>query len=103
MTSFNPITVDFGLRKAIGSYAFYKPMQNGNLMVKCTNVSQVQTLLNLTELSDASGNLVPVITSIVPTPGAKGIIRNVPLAIQESEILECLKHPKRGRGAVCHD
>ena len=69
-------------------------MQNGNLMVKCTNESQVKTLLNLTELSDASGNKVTVITSVMPTPGAKVIIRNAPLAIRESEILECLKHQK---------
>ena len=81
MTSFNPITVDLGLRKAIGTHEFCKLMQNGNLMVKCTNVSQDKTLLNLTELSDASGNKVPVITSVMPTPGAKGIVRDVPLAI----------------------
>ena len=68
--------------------------QNGNIMVKCTNVSQVKTLLNLTELSDASGTKVPVISSVMLTPGAKGIIRKVPLKIQESEILECLKHQK---------
>ena len=91
---FNPIMVDFGLRKAIGSYEFCKPLQSGNIMVKCTNVSQVKTLLNLTELSDASGTKVPVISSVMPTPGAKGIIRNVSLDIQESEILECLKHQK---------
>ena len=94
LTSFNPIKVDFGLRKAIGSYEYCKPMQNGNIMVKCTNVSQVKTLLNLTELSDASGTKIPVTSSVMPKPGAKGIIRNVPLEIQESEILECLKHQK---------
>ena len=81
--------VDFGLRKAIGSYEFCKPMQNGNIMVKCTNVSQVETLLNLPELPDASGTKISVISSVMPKPGAKGIIRNVPLEIQESEILEC--------------
>ena len=77
--------VDFGLRKAIGSYEFCKPMQNGNIMVKCTNVSQVKTLLNLTELSDASGTKIFVISSVMPKPGAKGTIRNVPLEIQVLE------------------
>ena len=82
LTSFNPIMVDFGFREAIGSYEFCKPMQNGNITVQCTNVSQVKTLLNLTELSDASGTKIPVISSVMPKPGAKGIIRNVPLEIQ---------------------
>ena len=71
MTSFNPITVDCGLLKAIGFHEFCKPMRNGNLTVKCTNVSQVKTLLNLTALSYDSGNKVTVITSVMPTPGAK--------------------------------
>ena len=94
MTSFKPIMVDLGLRKAIGSYEFCKSMQNGNLKVKCVNVSQLKTLLHLTESLDASGNKVLVITLIMPTPGAKGIIRNVSLEIQESEMLKCSKQQK---------
>ena len=50
MVSYNPISVDYGLRKAIGSYEFCKPLRNGNLMVKCNNVSQIKTLVNLTEI-----------------------------------------------------
>ena len=94
MVSYNPISVDYGLRKAIGSYEFCKPLRNGNLMVKCNNVSQIKTLVNLTEIFDAAGNKISIITSVMAPPGAKGIIRNVPITLCENEILEILKPQK---------
>ena len=84
--------------KAIGSYEFCKPMQNGNLMVKCVNVSQVKTLSNLTELSDASENKVPVIKSVMPTPGAKGIIRKCSISISRKRNFRVFETAK---GAFC--
>ena len=74
MVSYNPISVDYGLRKAIGSYEFCKPLRNGNLMVKCNNVSQIKTLVNLTEIFDAAGNKISIITSVMAPPGAKSKI-----------------------------
>ena len=91
MSSHNPISVDYALCKAIGSYEFCKPMQNGNIMVKCSNVNQIKTLLNLTEIFDASGNKIPIIMSVMSPPDAKGVIRNVPLMLSEADILDFLK------------
>ena len=91
MSSYNPIFVDYALRKAIGSYEFCKPMQNGRIMVKCSNASQIKTLLNLTEIFDALGNKIPIITSVMSPPGAKGVIRNVPLMLSKADILAILK------------
>ena len=40
------------------------------LMVKCNNVSQIKTLVNLTEIFDAAGNKISIITSVMALPGA---------------------------------
>ena len=63
-------------------------------MVKCNNVSHVKTLVNLTEIFGAAGNKIPITTSVLASPGAKGIIRKVPLTLCENEILESLKFQK---------
>ena len=48
-------------------------------MVKCSNVSQIKALFNLTEIFDALGNKIPIITSSVMSPtGTKGVMQNVP-------------------------
>ena len=66
-------------------------MQNGHIMVKCSYVSQIITLLNLTAIFDASVNKIPIITSVMSPPGAKDVIRNVLLMLSESDILDFLK------------
>jgi len=37
--SYSPIFIDRAINKVIGKYEYCKPMQNGNTMVKCTNVN----------------------------------------------------------------
>ena len=91
MSSHNPISVDYALRKAIGSYEFCKPMLNSDIMAKCSNVSQIKTLLNLTEIFNASGNIILIITSVMSPPGVKSVMRNVPLMLSEAGILDYVK------------
>ena len=43
MSSLNPILVDRCLRKCIGQ-EFCKPIKNGNLLVKCVNLQQTDTI-----------------------------------------------------------
>ena len=64
-------------------------------MVKCNNVSQIKTLVNLTEIFDAADNKIFIITSVMVSPGAKGIIRNVPITLRENKILEILNNLKK--------
>ena len=91
---FNPIAIDFGLRQAIGRYQTCKPLKNGNLLVKCETVTQVNALLLITHLNLQTGIKIPVTASTLPQPDSKCIIRNVPLQINEEEILDCLKQIK---------
>ena len=55
LASFNPIGIDFGLRQAIGRYQTGKPHKNGNLLVKCETVTQVNALLLITHLNLQTG------------------------------------------------
>lgn len=89
--SYNPIEIDFGLRKAIGHYQSCRPLKNGNLLIKCETVAQTNTLFHLTYLSFPNGKKISVNASTLPQPDSKCIIRNVPLNIAEKDILECLK------------
>ena len=90
LASYSPIEIDCGLRKAVGKYESCKPLRNGNLLVKCESVNQVNTLLALTELTNQSGKPIAIRASALPHPDSKCIIRNVPLQIHETEIRNCL-------------
>ena len=52
LSSINPITIDWCLRKSIGQYESCKPIRNGNLIINWKTSNQVKTLLNLDCLSD---------------------------------------------------
>ena len=94
LASFNPIVIDFGLRQAIGRYQTCKPLKNGNRLVKCETVTQVNALLLITHLNLQAEIKIPVTASTLPQPDSKCIIRNVPLQVSKEEILDCLKQIK---------
>ena len=91
LASYNPITIDRCLGKAIGQYESCKPIRNGNLLIICKTSNQVKTLLDLDSLSDSAGNSIPIIASTTKPSGARGVIYNVPLDITNDDLLECLK------------
>ena len=94
LASFNPIAIDFDLRQAIGRYQTCKPLENGNLSIKCETVTQVNALLLISHLNLQTGIKIPVTASTLPQPDSKCTIRNVLLQISEEEILDCLKQIK---------
>jgi len=80
LQSFNPIYVDNCLKKCIGAYKSCVPLQNGNLVVTCTDPQQVKTLMNCTQLTDGKIS-TPIQTTLRQPVGPKGVIYNVPLDI----------------------
>ena len=50
--SFNPIYIGNCLKKCIGAYESCVPLQNGNLVVTCTNPQQVKTFMSCSQLTD---------------------------------------------------
>ena len=91
LASYNPITIDWHLGKAVGQNESCKPIRKGNLLIICKTSNQVKTLLNLDSLSDSAGNSIPIIASTTKPPGARGVIYNVPLDITNDDLLDCLK------------
>ena len=63
LASYNPITIDRCLGKAIRQYESCKPIRNGNLLIICKTSNQVKTLLDLDSLSDSAGNSIPIIAT----------------------------------------
>ena len=75
LASFNPIAIDFGLRQAIGRYQTCKPLKNGNLLVKCETVTQVNILLLTTHLNLQNGIKILVTASTLPQSDRKCILK----------------------------
>ena len=73
LKSFNPIYVNKCLKKCIGAYKSCVPLHNGNLVVTCTNLQQVKTLVSCTQLTDGkiSTPIQPTLRQLV---GPKGMI-----------------------------
>jgi len=90
LKSFNPIYVDNCPIKCIGAYESCVPLQNGNLVVNCTNPQQVKTLLSCSQLTDSKIS-TPIQTTLRQPVGPKGVIYNVPLDIKAAEILDYLQ------------
>jgi len=80
LKSFNPIYVDNCLKQCISAYKSCVPLQNGNLVVTCTNPQLVKTLMNCTQLTDGKIS-TPIQTALRQPVGPKWVIYNVPLDI----------------------
>ena len=89
LKSFNPIYVNNCLKKCIGAYESCVPLQNGNLLVTCTNPQQVKTLMSCTQLMDGKIS-TPIQPTLRQPIGPKGVIYNVPLE-KADEILNYLQ------------
>ena len=76
-------------KKCIGAYESCVPLQNGNLVVTCTNPQQVKTL-SCIQLTDGKIS-TPIQTTLRQPVGPKGVIYNVPLDLKAAEILDYLK------------
>ena len=88
--SFNPIIIDRCLHKSIGEYDSCKIIRNGSLLVNCKSISQINMLLKIEQLYDGTAKAIPVVTSLLKPAGAKGVIYNVPLSINDEDLLYSL-------------
>ena len=92
MTSYNPLLINRQLIKLLGSsYQGIRTLPSGDLALRCSNVKQMQAILECDNLGDSAKNIPISVTKYAGKPyKSKTVISGVPVDVSEYDIVESL-------------
>ena len=92
MTSYNPLLINRQLIKLLGSsYQGIRTLPSGDLALRCSNVKQMQAILECDNLGDSAKNIPISVTKYSGKPyKSRAVTSGVPIDVSEYDIVESL-------------